>query len=803
MAKPESCASCPYYNRPGPIWGVGSASAHLAILGQSPGPDEITSGEPFVGSSGQVLNRGLSSCGVMREAEFVSNVVKCYVAPGETLDPRAVKACQPLLEKELFNLPKVSTILTLGQPAFHAITGKDLHLIHTRAKPNSKGTRSTTRSPNAWLRGAVFTLGRYKVVGTMHPAFLMRTGFQASPIFEADLFKAARISRGDYHPIVEHIIEHPTRQEVEEYIQECLANEMEGFGLDIETPYKKDAEDEAGLEAPAQIELVGLSAREGECISIPPDMIQLLGPLLSPLKPTICFAFNGTFDLYENLATHHPIGENLHLFDAMLALHLLYSEVMPQDLATAMSLFSDLPYTKNLIHSDPLRYNAYDTFGVMMVGRNQRRLLQHHGLEQLFWEHEIGLLKECLQMKQKGARCNVRLAEQYELKCILTLKKLEEWWRANVPLVDWSSPTQLVKLFNALGLPPQYNTTVNPKTKERKKTQTTDDDALKQLEKVSTSQVPRLIRRMRALQKAEQFVRFYERDGKAHSSFLLHRHKGGRIQSVHPNMQNLSEELELAEVYPRNIIIGDEDDHVLINADYEQIEVWCCAYFSQDPGLLEMKAKGHYIHGIMYERLFKEPFFEPGKPPRKEFKLKGISPQKLLRAKTLPIGMMHGRINLDEEGLSKEEGRVIFNRFKSEHGAIFSYHERLMRQALHDGWIKNPFGRLRRFPNPRGNRNELLQYPDQSTASDILRHNAFRNLDLRDFAARRVLTVHDQILVSVPKRNLIECSAWIKQRMELPIEVMNGYQISVGIKVGWNWGELSSLEEFLEKESHE
>lgn len=790
------------------VWGTGSASASLAIVGQNPGPTEISTGEPFSGTSGDVLNRALSKAGIQRSEQFVTNVVKCFVEPGQPVDPKAVKCCKPLLDQELNHLPKCKTILALGQPAFNALTGKELHLIHTRAKPGSKGTRSTTRSPNAWLRGAVFTQNDHcatKVIGTMHPAFVMRTGFQSSPVFEADVFKAGRIANGMYTHIDEHLIIDPTRQEVEEYIQECLSMEMEGFGLDIETPYKKDAEDEAGLEAATPIDLIGLSCREGECISIPPDMIDLLGPLLSPKKPVICFAFNGTFDLYENLATHHPIGENLRLFDAMLAGHLLYSEVMPQDLGTSMSLFSDLPYTKNLMQSDPLRYNAYDTFGVMIVGRNQRRLLQHFGMEKLFWEHEIGLLKECLQMKQHGARCNTRLASEYELSCILTLKKYEAWWQENIPQVEWSSPTQLVKLFNALGLPPQFNVKVDPKTKVRSKSQTTDDDALRNLEKQGKSQLPGLVRRMRAMAKAEQFVKFFEADGKAHSSFLLHRHKGGRLQSVHPNMQNLSEELELAAVYPRRIIIGDQDDHCLINADFEQIEVWCMAYFSQDKLLLDLKAKGYYIHGIMYEQLFKEPFFKEGCLPKKEFKLPGISPQKLLRAKTLPIGMMHGRVNLDEEGLSKAEGELIKKRFMCEHPEIFDktngWHARLERLALRQGYVSNPFGRMRRFPNPRGNRNELLQYPDQSTASDILRRNAFLNLDLVDFGARRVLTVHDQILVSCPLRNLQACACHIKSKMEAPIPEMQNYHIPVSLKVGWNWGDLMSIEDFLKKEA--
>jgi DNA polymerase len=673
--KPESCKACPYYSRTGIIWGVGAASAKLAIIGQSPGPEEIQAGEPFVGGSGRILNRSLSLAGVSREQEFVTNAVKCYVPPGEPLDPKATTCCRPLLQRELAGLPRCKTILALGQPAFNSLTGKELHVIHTRAKPETKSSKSTTRNPRAWLRGAVYDSGTHKIIGAAHPAFLARTGFRASPIFDLDVAKAASISRGDLTTPSESICEHPTRSELEEYIQECL--HIQAFGTDIETPFKKDSEDESELETEGQaseIEMVGLSARSGECVSADPDQIELLAPLFNPEKRTITYAFNGMFDL-SHLATHFPIGPNLQLYDPMLAMHLLYSEVMPQDLGTCMSLFTPYPYTKNLMMSDPKRYNAYDTFGVLDCGRETWRRLRDLGMEKLFWEHEMAVLPILTQMKTVGANCNVRLAGEYELRCYQTLQQYEVWWAENIKVVDWSSPKQLIPFFAQLGLPPQFETRIDPITKARKQTPTANDEALKYYEKVHNSQVAGLIRRMRALRKAGDFVRFYSSDGKAHSTFTLHRQVGGRVQSVHPNLQNLSEELELAEVHPRRIIIGDTEDSVVINADFDSIEPWVYGYLTQDPILLKAKENKEYIHGMFYEQLFKEPFFEPGRPRTKAFKLPNIPAWKLLRAKTIPMGLLYGRVDLEEQGLSRAEGDVIHRQFYRDHPAIKDFHE--------------------------------------------------------------------------------------------------------------------------------
>lgn len=807
--KPESCKLCPYYPREGPVWGVGSPSAKLAIIGQSPGPEEVKYvdpedghiGSPFIGASGRVLNRSLSLAGISRESEFTTNLVKCFVAPGEQLDSRAVRCCKPLLEKELERLPRCKTILTLGQPAFNGITGKELHIVHTRAKAESKGTKSTTRNPNAWLRGCPIRVGTYLVLGTMHPAFLMRTGFRESPIFDADIAKGARISRGNVVLPEEHFNTDPTRREVEEYIEVCLSSEG-GFGLDIETPIKKASEEEE-LDlsheqdlGPSEIEVVGLSASDGECMSVPPDLISLLGPLFSPKEEVICHAFNGSFDL-DHLSTHHRIDyTKFHLFDVMLALNLLYSEVRPKDLGVALSLFTDLPYTKNLAGLDPLRYNAYDTFGVRMAGRESLRRMDDLQLTSLFWKHEMATLPILNEMKKEGARCDIRLAQSYELHCARALEKYDQWWAENLPFVSWSSPKQLVPFFAKLGLPLQFRDRVNSKTKERIKTPTADDEALELYITKFENQAAKLVQTMRALRKAGDFCHFYEKDGRAHPSFTMHRQVAGRIQAVRPDIQNLSEELEIAEVYPRKIIIGDGEDDLLINADYEQVELWVYAYIAKAKKLLEIKREGTYIHGLFYETFFEEPFFQPGMPKKKKFMLPTIPPWKLLKAKTYPLGLIYGRRDLGDKN-------YIYDNFHKEHPEIGEMHRRLEREAYQFGFCRNLFGRIRRFPNVKGMKNELYNFPGQSNTADILRINALIPLasTLPDFKARLVLTVYDQVLVNCPRSNLLSCVEHIRTTMQRPIEVMEDYSIPVGIKVGKSWGELQSVEEYVKTTS--
>src|SRR5215467_11060042 len=131
MTKPASCLGCPYYDRP-MVEGDGYVNAQLIVVGQSPGPQEKEAGKPFVGPSGQVLNRALQRADISRRHSYVTNIVKCYVPAGARVEPEAVRKCKPLWEKELTALPAATTILTVGAEAFNELSGKEIKFVHNR-----------------------------------------------------------------------------------------------------------------------------------------------------------------------------------------------------------------------------------------------------------------------------------------------------------------------------------------------------------------------------------------------------------------------------------------------------------------------------------------------------------------------------------------------------------------------------------------------------------------------------------------------------------------------------------------------
>jgi DNA polymerase I-like protein with 3'-5' exonuclease and polymerase domains len=401
-------------------------------------------------------------------------------------------------------------------------------------------------------------------------------------------------------------------------------------------------------------------------------------------------------------------------------------------------------------------------------------------------------------MESVGVNCDVNTAQRMELKCYKMLKQYQDFWSDKVekPLgVSWSSPQQLLKLFRSQGLPIQYKMRVAKDkngAKTRKRTECIDEDVLELYRDGYKSQLAGLVLFMRKLKKAADFTHIYSTDGRAHARYMDQR--GGRIQAKEPDLQNIPEELEAAGVtiFPRSIIIPDNPEtDCIISADFDALEFYIYGYACQDEAILKAKKEGTYIYGIFYKEIFpnSKPFFEEGKPPRKEYRRKDVPPWELLVAKSGPLGMLYGRgVSSIQHGfgIPKTAAERIYTNFHHEHPGVGRHHTELLFEASRNGHCKNFFGRIRRFPNPQMERNEILAFTGQSNGADILRLCGLLPLSsgLGSFGARLLLTVHDSVAVSCPQRSLHGCVEFMRESLERPIGVMDNYWIPCTIKVG-------------------
>lgn len=817
MEKPTSCIGCPLYAEK-MVWGHGNTQSQLIIIGQNPGPDEVRNDPPmpFVGGSGRILNRALQQNGFYREQCFTTNVVKCYVPPGHPVPKGAVEKCRPLLEQELSLFPHVKTILTVGQEAFEGLTGKELYLVHHR--------EHCEKNPRAWLRGSPYVHNNRVIIPTVHPAFVARSGFIWSPVFESvDIRRAVDFALGKRTILADVLLDNPTRGDIQEYVQ-TIIQQQEG-GLDIETPESTVDEDDLDPLRPTEIECVGLSRRVGESILIKPNDFDLLEPLLGGdgkaergSKRVSLWTYNGgSFDFHhlgKRLSLH-----NVRVADGMLAFHLLWSDVSNKDLATAETYLTDIPYYKNTRKLNPDFYNTIgncrDTYGALQLGREAIKQLSNRGMEELFWR----VCSLCLPLNQwrvRGSKIDTDNANRQMLTLSKMLEQYEAWWEKNIPHYSWSSPQQLVTLFtgwkkdgkewvkigNGLGMPLRKKKRTNNTT-----TPCIDEEVLEEYAEKHKCQTANLVVSMRKVRHAGDFFNIAGPDGFTHPRPKLHGQSQGRIQLVDPNLQTLPE--ELWGQYPRQIVVPDNPDGAILVIDYSQFEMWIYAWYTKCRNLLQIKESGNYIHGLMYEQIWNEPFFLPGKPKTKQYRDDDHTPPwKLLVAKSWPLGILYGRGIPDVTGLpiTLQKSKQIFTQFHKDNFEIDPFHRDLLFTVEKQGYWQTVFKRMRRFPNAKGSRNEILSFPGQGTAVDILINNALRPLTTGVLAERfgpssRILfSVHDSIVCNVHhRRYTMDMAAFCQQHMEAAVPEMDGFIPPTEPKAGPSWGAVMSLDKYYTK----
>lgn len=160
----KDCKGCKLYKeRKHLVFGEGSASARLMLIGEAPGHDEDLQGRPFVGAAGHLLDNMLKAINLNREEIYITNIVKCRPPHNRNPEKNEISACKPFLLRQIDVIgPKI--ICTLGTVATQTIL--------------------ETKTPITKLRGRIYDLSGIKLVPTFHPAYLLRNPYQKKGAWE-------------------------------------------------------------------------------------------------------------------------------------------------------------------------------------------------------------------------------------------------------------------------------------------------------------------------------------------------------------------------------------------------------------------------------------------------------------------------------------------------------------------------------------------------------------------------------------------------------------------------------------------
>ena len=415
-----------------------------------------------------------------------------------------------------------------------------------------------------------------------------------------------------------------------------------------------------------------------------------------------------------------------------------------------------------------------------------RREVQEAGLLKLYEEIDLPLVLVLARMEHAGVKIDrAALAEMSSrLEREIDAKAKEIYQHAGIEF-NISSPKQLGDvLFNKLNLP-------KPVKYGKGKTISTAVDVLEGL--AESHDVPRMVLEYRQLTKLKSTyvdalpALLNPASGRLHTTFGQTGTATGRLSSANPNLQNIPIRTELGREI--RAAFTAEPGHVLLAADYSQIELRLLAHFSKDPLLVEAYRRGDDIHTLTASQVF-------GVPPLM------VTPDHRRQAKVVNFGIVYGlsAFGLSQNlGIEPSEAKQFINAYFERYGGVRAFIDRTLDEARREGKVQTLFGRVRPIPDINSKNANLRGFaertavntPLQGTAADLIKIAMIRidaALRERGLKSRMTLQVHDELVFEVPEAEIEVIRTLVREQMEKvhPLTV----PLLVEIGVGSNWRDL-------------
>jgi DNA polymerase I len=498
---------------------------------------------------------------------------------------------------------------------------------------------------------------------------------------------------------------------------------------------------------------------------------------------------------------NYGVEVNGPIFDTMLAHYLLEPEMRHNMdvLAETYLNYSPIPITdligpkgKNQITMADLQpeqvkdYACEDADITLRLKHYFEPLLREQGLMKLFTEVENPLVQVLAGIEKEGisidanALADISILLEQEIKGIET--RIFELADTEFNI---GSPKQLGEvLFDKMGL--------HGKAKI-KKTKTgqyaTGEEILSKL--AGEHEIVRLILDHRELSKLKStYVDALPQlvcalDNRVHTSFNQAVTATGRLSSTNPNLQNIPIRTERGREI-RKAFVPRDSKHLIISADYSQIELRIMADFSGDPTMKEAFKNGLDIHASTASKVFHVPLDQVDSEMRR-------------KAKTINFGIIYGisAFGLSERlGIPRREAADIIEAYFQEFPAVKEYMDSAIEKAREQEYVETLLGR-RRYLRDINSRNATVRgfaernavnAPIQGTAADIIKIamiNIYEYLRHENLKTRMILQVHDELLFDAPKEEVDIVTPKIVELMTnaLPLSV----PMEVGLGVGKNW----------------
>ena len=582
----------------------------------------------------------------------------------------------------------------------------------------------------------------------------------------------------------------------------------------------------------ARIEAAALTAFDTETNSLDPMTTQLVGFSLCVTPYEACYvplAHCGPdqplqLNLKDTLACMKPwlenpaakkVGQHLKYDQHVLANQGIYLQGVVHDtLLQSYVLESHQPHSleslaRRHLNRDTISYEAVTGKGVHAIGFEQVALdmatpyaaedaditLQVHnalfpriaadaGLLSIYQDLELPVQQVLWRMERNGVLLDVAHLERQSGELGVRLMELEAQVHAAAghPF-NLNSPKQIqAVLFEEQGLPVRKKTPGGDPS--------TDEAVLAEL--ALDYPIPRLLLEYRSLAKlkstyTDKLPRMVNaQTGRVHTHYAQAVAVTGRLSSSDPNLQNIpvrtTEGRRIREAFIAPA------DHVIVSADYSQIELRIMAHLSQDAGLLAAFAAGQDVHRATAAEIF-------GVAPEE------VSAEQRRAAKTINFGLIYGMSVFGlagQLGIERQAAQIYMERYFSRYPGVAQYMERTRDSARRLGYVETVFGRRLWLPEintssaarRQGAERAAINAPMQGTAADLIKRAMLAVqhwIETEKLSTLLVMQVHDELVLEVPNRERERVAAALPGLMCGVATLAVPLLVEVG--AGANWDE--------------
>ncbi|WP_297449840.1 DNA polymerase I [uncultured Alistipes sp.] len=487
--------------------------------------------------------------------------------------------------------------------------------------------------------------------------------------------------------------------------------------------------------------------------------------------------------LYDTMIIHYLLDpESRHGMDHLARTYLNYSPVPIEELIGkgARQITMDRVPVERCAE-----YAAEDADVTLRLKLHLWPMLEEAGLVELYRTIEEPLIRVLADIERAGVRIDTDALAASGRQLASELAELEERIReaAGDPSLNVNSAKQLGEaLFGRLKIDPKPRMT---KTKQYR----TDEEYLQMLS--DRHPVVGMILEYRGLRKLlSTYVEALPLlvnpvTGRIHTSFNQAVTATGRLSSTNPNLQNIPIRDERGREIRRAFVPSD-DEHLLLSADYSQVELRLMAHLSEDPTMIAAFSHGADIHTETAARVFGVPVGEVTREQRR-------------RAKTANFGIIYG---ISAFGLAqrlqipRSEAKAIIDGYFATYPGVKAYMERVVSEARQRGYVSTLFGRKRMLPDIRsGNavvrglsERNAINAPIQGGAADIMKLAMIavhRELNERGLLSKIILQVHDELVIDMLRSEAAEVQELVVRCMEDAAKLRVALIAECGVGANW------------------